>query len=67
MVDILDALPELRKTDAQEADALLVKLTGRYSGAFEALTSVIKEFSDKWPEYAGEDGAIFTNWAEAIR
>lgn len=67
LVDILDALPELRKTDAQEADALLVKLTGRYSGAFEALTSVIKEFSDKWPEYAGEDGAIFTNWAEAIR
>jgi len=67
LVDFLDALPELRKTDAQEADALLVKLTGRYSGAFEALTSVIKEFSDKWPEYAGEDGAIFTNWAEAIR
>ena len=67
LVDFLDALPELRKADARETDELLVRITGRYSGAFEALTSVIKEFSDKWPEYSEDEGGIFSNWAEAIR
>ena len=67
LIDFLDALPELRKYDAHEADSLLTKITGRYSGAFEALTSVLEEFADKWPEYVSESNTVFANWAEAIR
>ena len=67
LIDFLDALPELRKYDAHEADSLLTKITGRYSGAFEALTSVLAEFADKWPEYVSESNTVFANWAEAIR